>query len=158
MRSKRFRRRSTIALAAWLVAWALAGAAAVHRNRVAMAELRDASTPGFFDLGGFTREATNFQWLLRAPGAERRFENLVVQGSPSAKVFGACGLYLIRSDRFESVRRQLSRDDSEVSTGGCIRTSRRLGDLAQDFPTFCPHFRMGVVRWALTEAGWLTGR
>jgi hypothetical protein len=147
-----------VAILVWTSLWALAAIASLHRTRAAMAELREARDLSFFGLGGVTRQAIDFQWLLRAPGAERRFSHLVNGGSPSARVFGACGLYLVESDGFAAARERLSTDDSELEVGGCIRFTKRVRDLAADLPTFCPHLKMGVPRWAIAEVGRIAGR
>ena len=150
--------RSTVVVLLWTSLCAALGLAAVHRIRGAVVELRAARDLSLFGLDGFAREAIDFQWLLRAPGAESRFSYLVNEGSPSAKVFGACGLYLLDSERFGAARDRLSTDDSQISMGGCIRYSKALSELAGDLPKFCPHMKMGTLQWATAEVGWLTGR
>jgi hypothetical protein len=149
---------STRAVFAWVLAWALFGLAVAGRTRLATSHLRHASDLDFFNLSGFTLEARDFQWMLRAPGAEDRFSSLVNEASPPARVLGTCGLYLIRSDRFESARDRLSRDDSEVTMGGCLRVSRPVRELAPDLPRFCSYMKMSTSQWGLAEVGWLTGR
>jgi hypothetical protein len=150
--------RSTVAVLVWTSLCVALGVAAVHRVRDAVVEVCAARDLSFFGFGGFAREAIDFQWLLRAPGAEARFSYLVNEGSPAAKVFGACGLYLLDSDRFDAARVRLSTDDREISMGGCIRYSKTLHELAGDLPRFCPHMKMGTLQWVTAEVGWLTGR
>ena len=151
--------RSTRAGLVWVSVWVILGLVAAGRARSAAAHLRHVSALDFFDLNGLTREARDFQWALRVPGAEGRFSSLVNEDSPSARVLGACGLYLIRSDRFESARARLSAEDSEVTTAaGCLRFSRPMRELAADLPAYCPHLVMNTSQWTLAEVGALIER
>lgn len=149
--------RSTLLVLVLASLWALVGVAIVHRTRDATKDLRESESLSFFNFGGFTRGALDFQWLLRVPGTERRFMQLVEKGSPSAKLFGACGLYLAGSDSFETVRDGLSRDDAEVVVGlGCIHIKQQIRELAPDLPRTCPQMRLSILQWAMGEVGWLT--
>ncbi len=149
---------SRLAVLAWVSVWALGGIATVRRAQTAMVRLQRAPDLSFFGLNGFSREATDFQWMLRLPGAESRFSRLASEGSSAGKVFGACGLYLVQSDRFEAARARLSSDGTELSMGGCTQYSKSVRELAADLPRICPHLRMESTQWAIAEIGWLTGR
>jgi hypothetical protein len=151
-------KRSTSAVLAWVSLCAAVGVATLHRTQSAMTELRSAPSLSLDGLGGVTREAMGFQWLLRVPGTERRFSSLVDEGSPAARVFGACGLYLTQSARFEAARDRLLADANEVEMGGCILLSSRVREVAADLPRFCRRAKLSGFEWAVTEAGWLLGR
>ena len=150
--------RATLAVLAWVSLWSMVGVAIVHRTRRAIAELREAPSVSFVNFGWFTREATDFQWLLHVPGAERRFVQLVEGGSPAARVFGACGLYLLQSEQLDAARDHLSIDDAEVELGGCLRISRQVREMVSDLPGFCDQTRLSVFHWGWAEFVWLTGR
>ena len=98
--------RFRLAVLAWVVAWALGGIATVRRTQTAVVRLQRVPDLGFFDLNGFSREATDFQWVLRVPGAESRLARLVSEGSPAAK------------DSTWS-----SRTDSSRRVNACLRTA-----------------------------------
>src|SRR5262249_23750531 len=136
----------------WVSLWAIAGVAVLHRVSVATTELSQAESFRLGGMEGFSREGRDVQWLLRVPGAEGRFSRLVSEGTPAARLFGACGLQVIGSDRFEAAREQLSRDDAEVFIlFGCLGSSHRLRELSAELPQFCPRIRAGEFQWAFDE-------
>src|SRR4029079_7686830 len=120
------------------------------RVSVATTELSRATS---FQLGGLTGlsgDALHLQWLRRVPWLEARFSQRVAEGSPAGKIFGACGLQVIGSDRFEAARKQLAKDDSEVLVIlGCLGSSTRVPEV--DLPQLCPHVRAGGLQWAMAE-------
>ncbi len=142
--------RLTVGALIWASLWAIAGVAVFRRMNVATTELSRATS---FQLGGLTGlsdDALHLQWLLRVPGAEGRFSELVAKGSPAGKIFGACGLQAIGSDRFEAARTQLAKDDSEVLVIlGCLGSSKPIREV--DLPQLCPHVRAGGLQWAMAE-------
>jgi hypothetical protein len=78
---------------------------------------------------------------------------------PAARIFGACGLQVIGSDRFEAARAQLAQDDSEVFVlMGCLGSSRPVRELASELPRLCPHVRASGLQWARAEISRLVER
>ena len=151
--------RLTLAALIWVSLWAIAGVAIFHRASVATTELSHAQSFSLGGLGGPSRESLDLQWLLRVPGAERRFSQLLSAESPAARLFGACGLQVIGSDRFEAAREQLARDDSELLVFyGCLGSSSHLRDLSSELPQLCSHIRASGFEWARAEIGRLVER
>jgi hypothetical protein len=142
--------RLTVGALIWVSLWAIAGVAMFRRMSIATTELSRATS---FQLGGLTGpsgDALHLQWLLHVPGAEGRFSELVAEGSPAGKIFGACGLQVIGSDRFEAARKQVAKDDSEVLVIlGCLGSSTPVREV--DLPQLCPHVRVGGLQWAMAE-------
>jgi hypothetical protein len=148
-----------IAQVAWLLLMVLIAVTAFCRVRVGMTEVRRASGLRFLGLQGYSREAIDFQWLLRAPGAEDRFMQLVERGTPAARIYGVCGLQLIASRHLEAARARLLEDDAELASSvGCLIQYRSVRELAADMPRMCPNFRMDVGSWAVAEAARLIDR
>ena len=142
--------RLTVGALIWVSLWAIAAVTLFRRMSVATTELRQATS---FQLGGLTGLSANalrLQWLLRVPGAEGRFSALVAEGSPAGKIFGACGLQVIGSDRFQAARKELAKDDSEVMVfWGCLGSSMLVREV--DLPQLCPRVRAGGLQWAMAE-------
>ena len=150
--------RPSVAAATWVCLWVIGGAATAHRTQGAMAELVRVGSLDLWSITGFTREGRDLQLVLRVPGAEGRLSRLLDVGSPAARVFAACGLYDIGSDRFPAARKRLADDRSDVEFGGCFPTSKPIRELVADLPRLCPHMKLDLWPWVISEVGWIARR
>jgi hypothetical protein len=83
-----------------------------------------------------------FQWLMRMPGAESRFTDFAEGAEPGGRLYGACGLYLIASDRYRWAIDRLSKDDAPVRFSyGCLGTSAKVRERVPDLEQDCERLR-----------------
>jgi hypothetical protein len=143
-----------------VIAAAALGLSLVYRTHVASRRLAGAGGfGGPASLTGLTTEAADFQWLLRVPGAKHRFSELVQGASPGARLYGACGLYLLGSERYHSALGLLLKDDSAVTVvQGCLGSTAKVRDFALDLQRDCDALRSDRSPGVFSEVRRLTGR
>jgi hypothetical protein len=127
----------------------VAGGVALRTQR---AILRLGGTPVVGDGGlfGVPRDALDFNWLLRLPGSEAAFDELVEHGSPAARIYGACGLHLVGSPLYRSAVEKLASDESRFSySRGCFGSTEKVNAFVADMlPHICNGMRMRPGTWA----------
>ena len=101
----------------------------------------------------------DFQWLLRMPGAEARFSHFAHASSTATRMYGACGLYLSRSERSRAGLEALLNDESDAMVlNGCLASTLKVKDVARDPERYCEPMRPTHSFSLLWEVRRLTGR
>jgi hypothetical protein len=104
--------------------------------------------------GLLSPHARAFRTLLAESDAPAVFRDLLARGSPSAQLYGLCGLWLTDRPALYSMFEPFRSDTREVTTMiGCVSRVQQIGKLVMTQQLLAADPEFGLGDWALKLAG-----